>query len=55
MRTGFRVEAEGAEAAEVLELGQAFAVELVKGVLSGWCLDSYHDVRLWLIVARMIS
>lgn len=53
---GLGVEGEGAEAAEVLEIGEAFGVEGVKGDLSGWwlhgrCLYGDHDVRSRLCVS----
>jgi hypothetical protein len=46
MRTGLGVETEGAECAEILELGETFAVEGVDRILGWWCLNSNHDVRL---------
>ena len=36
MRAGLGVEGEGAVAAEILYIGEAFGVESVKGSLSGW-------------------
>jgi hypothetical protein len=50
MRAGFRVEAEWAEGAEILELRKTFAVEVIKSILSGWCLYGDHDEQLWLMV-----
>jgi hypothetical protein len=47
MRAWLGVEAEGAEGAEILELGKAFAVETVERVSSGRCLNCHHGVRVW--------
>lgn len=44
MRAGLGVEGEGAEAAEILYIGEAFGVEIIKRVFGGLCLDGYHDV-----------
>lgn len=46
MRAEFRVQTEWAEGAQILELRKALAVEVIKRILSGWCLNGYHDARL---------
>ena len=46
MRAGFRVKTGWAEGAEILKFGKALVVEGVKRILSGWCLNGYHDARL---------
>jgi hypothetical protein len=46
VRTGLGVETVGAEGAEILEVGEALAVETVERVSSGRCLNYHHGVRV---------
>jgi hypothetical protein len=47
VRAGLGVQTEGAEGAEILEIGEALAVETVERVSSGRCLNYHHGVRVW--------